>query len=152
MLDETTLTDEKTQLLEILKSQNELLDCMLFEQQRLHDAVKERNWNTLQECLSNIECYSGQFVQIDEKRIEVVKDNENLNYSAEVAPVLAEVRTKLAKSKIENQALNAYVNATQKFINGVLDKCVPQNRNTLYTSKGLIKKPELQSLVVNRVF
>ena len=46
-----------------------------------------------------------------------------------VSETLTKVRTKLARSKIENNALNAYVNAASGFLKGVFDTIIPQRRN-----------------------
>ncbi len=147
-----TNTSKENQLIVILESQNELLDCMLNEQQNIHDAVISRKWNELEDCLSKMEAYSNGFVSLDENREKVVGDERNIYFRPNVEPLFTSVRTKLTQSKIENMALSSYVNATQGLLTDVLDKCVPQQRNTLYTSKGKIKKPEMQSVVVNRLF
>lgn len=143
---------KENELLAILKNQDEILDCMLREQDVIHECVRNRTWNTLEDSLSNMETYSDAFVKLDDERMIVSKDNSDMYFLPEIAPVLASVRTKLTKSKIENEALSNYVHATQDFLDEVLDECVPQDRNTLYTNKGYLKKPEHQSLLVNRLF
>jgi hypothetical protein len=69
-----------------------------------------------------------------------------------VSDTLSKVRTKLARSKIENNALNAYVSAANGFLQGVFDKIVPQRKNTVYNRYGKMAKPSMQSLVIDRVF
>ena len=69
-----------------------------------------------------------------------------------VSETLTKVRTKLARSKIENNALNAYVNAASGFLKGVFDTIIPQRRNTTYNRYGKMAKPAMQSLVIDRVF
>lgn len=145
-------TTRENELVAVLKNQDEILDCMLIEQQKIHDCVKSRNWNSLEDSLSHMEAYSDAFVKLDEERMIISKDDNDMYFLPEVAPVLASVRTKLSKSKIENEALSGYVHATQDFLDEVLDNCVPQQRNTLYTNKGYLKKPERQSMIVNRLF
>lgn len=147
-----TNTTREKELVAVLKNQDEILDCMLVEQQKIHDCVKNRNWNSLEDSLSHMESYSDAFVKLDEERMVISKDDSDMYFLPEVAPVLASVRTKLSKSKIENEALSGYVHATQDFLDEVLDNCVPQQRNTLYTNKGYLKKPERQSMIVNRLF
>ncbi len=142
----------ENQLLTILKSQDQILDCMLREQDVIHECVRNRTWNTLESSLSNMETYSDAFVKLDDERMVVSKDDSDMYFLPEIAPVLASVRTKLTRSKIENEALSSYVHATQDFLDEVLEECVPQERNTLYTNKGYLKKPERQSLLVNRLF
>ncbi|MCR5605572.1 MAG: hypothetical protein K6F69_01975 [Treponema sp.] len=69
-----------------------------------------------------------------------------------VSDVFSQVRTKLARSKIENNALRVYVAAANGFLQGVLDKIVPQRRNTVYNKYGKMAKPNVQSLVIDKVF
>ena len=139
-------------MVQILNIENELLDCILGEQQKIHETVKNRSWNELENALSHMEAYSDAFVSIDTKRDALAGGDKTVYFMPAVEPLFAQVRTKLAKSKIENQALSSYVHATQDFLSGVLEQCVPQERNTLYTNKGTIQKPAMQSVVVNRLF
>lgn len=152
MAEEMTVEEKQKTCVQIMSAQNELLDCMLAEQQRIHETVKNRQWNELETCLSHMEAYSDAFVSLDTKREQVVGGDRSIYFSREVEPLFTSVRTKLARSKIENQALSSYVHATQDFLGGVLEQCVPQQRNTLYTNKGTIQKPVMQSVVVNRLF
>ena len=69
-----------------------------------------------------------------------------------VSETLTKVRTKLARSKIENNALNAYVSAASGFLKGVFDTIIPQRKNTVYNRYGKMAKPSMQSLVIDRVF
>lgn len=139
-------------LLQVLNAQNELLDCILNEQAKMHETVKTRKWNELETCLSHLEAYSDAFVSLDDNREKIVAGDKTMYYIPSIEPVFSMVRSKLTKSKIENQALSSYVQATQSFLSGVLEQCVPQDRNTLYTKQGAIKKPAMQSVVVNRLF
>lgn len=139
-------------LVKILGAQNELLDCMLLEQTEIHENVIQRNWNKLEANISRFDAFSNAFVELDENREKAAGNDRSIYFNPQVQPLLVQVRTKLAKSKIENQALKVYVDSTQEFISGVLEECVPQERNTLYTPYGQIVKPQANSLVLNTVF
>ena len=65
---------------------------------------------------------------------------------------LGQMRAKLLKCKIENQALSKYVNITKNFIQGVVDNALPQSRNKVYSKNGKIVQPQPQSIVLNLDF
>ena len=140
------------ELLQILNAQNDVLDCMLTEQGKIHDTVRERKWMELEQCLTNVQAYSDAFVNLDQCRETFVGDQKELYLEPEIEPVYVSVRTKLSRSKIENSALATYVETTRDFIDGVLQACVPQQRNTLYAPEGTLVKPESYGVVVDTLF
>lgn len=141
--------EKKQELIGVMQEENALLDKILSVQTVLHNCVKEKNWEELNKNIEDLQNLSDKFVELEEKRTElseqVGKDD------AEVRPVLSEVRGKLQRSKIENRALNEYISTTRKFLQGVFDEVVPQRRNKRYSSKGEIVKPELSSVVLNKL-
>lgn len=141
--------EKKQELISVMQEENALLDKILSVQTVLHNCVKEKNWEELNKNIEDLQNLSDKFVELEEKRTElseqVGKDD------AEVRPVLSEVRGKLQRSKIENRALNEYISTTRKFLQGVFDEVVPQRRNKRYSSKGEIVKPELSSVVLNKL-
>ncbi len=136
----------------ILEKQEKLLDSILLIQGKMHSDVKERHWVELSSELSGIKELSDAFVCLDEQREALIREDGDLYLDAEVRDVLFRVRSKLTKSKIENQALSSYVQMMRKFIGGVIDSVVPQKKNVLYNRNGIIKKSASSSLVVNTVF
>lgn len=141
--------EKKQELIGVMQEENALLDKILSVQTVLHNCVKEKNWEELNKNIEDLQNLSDKFVELEEKRTELAelvgKDD------AEVRPVLSEVRGKLQRSKIENRALNEYISTTRKFLQGVFDEVVPQQRNKRYSSKGEIVKPELSSVVLNQL-
>lgn len=141
--------EKKQELIGVMQEENALLDKILSVQTVLHNCVKEKNWEELNKNIEDLQNLSDKFVELEEKRTElseqVGKDD------AEVRPVLSEVRGKLQRSKIENRALNEYISTTRKFLQGVFDEVVPQRRNKRYSSKGEIVKPELSSVVLDKL-
>lgn len=142
--------ENKKELVSVMKDENVLLDKILEQQSVIHISVKEKKWNVLQESMSNLQNLSDCFVSLEKKR-ERLSAGKNMAQDKEVAPVLAQVRGKLQKSKVENNALSEYVGITRKFLASVFDTVVPQRRNTLYSRSGTIVKPELNSLVLNQL-
>lgn len=141
----------KNQLIEVLREQDSILDSMLHYQKEIHQAMKERNWVELQNCIYEVRILSDKFVASDQKRESLSAGNKGIYYDKDVQGVFTQVRTKLSRSKIENDALNKYVDTTRAFIEGVLDECVPSKKNMIYNSKGFVK-PEIRSVVLDRVF
>lgn len=140
----------KESLISVMQEENALLDKILEQQSILHNCVREKDWEKLNQNIENLQNLSDQFVELEEKRMSL---SENINMASDeaVSPVLSEVRGKLQKSKVENKVLNEYISTTRKFLQGVFDSVVPQRRNVLYSNKGEIVKPELSSVVLNQM-
>ncbi len=143
------LIEKKNELIQVIQDENILLDKILNQQNLLHECVKEKNWDKLNENIENLQNLSDRFSELEEKRAELAESVGKDD--AEIRPVLSEVRGKLQRSKIENKALNEYISTTRKFLQGVFDSVVPQRRNKRYSEKGEIIKPELSSVVVNQL-
>ena len=135
----------------ILETQNQVLDATLKKQALLHDSVTKRNWVGLEECINALESYANAFVQLDEKREEIAEGDRSVYLTPELEPLYTDLRVKLTKSKIENQALSAYVEASREFVMGVMDECVPQQRNTVYNRYGDLVKPGASSVVLDKL-
>lgn len=144
------MVEIKNQLIEVLEKQNLILDEMLKCQGMIHDDVMKRNWISLEEHIQAVKVCSDSFVALDEIREGLVEGNSRIYYTEEVAPLIVQVRSKLNRSKIENEALSSYVDATRSFVDGVIRECVPQDRNVLYSPKG-IRKSYSSSVVLNTV-
>ena len=145
-----TIIANKERLVSVMQEENVLLDKILEQQSLLHACVKDKDWEKLNLNIENLQNLSDQFVELEEKRMALCTDIDMAGDS-EISPVLSEVRGKLQKSKVENKVLNEYISTTRKFLQGVFDSVVPQRRNTLYSNKGEIVKPELSSVVLNQM-
>ena len=137
------------ELLQILNAQNDVLECMLTQQRKIHDNVKERKWVELEACIDNMKAYSDAFVNLDQCRENYVGDNRDLYLEPGIQEVYVSVRTKLSKSKIENSALATYVSSTKEFIDGVIENCVPQSKTRVYGRNGRIMSPTAESVVLD---
>ena len=140
----------KESLVSVMQEENALLDKILEQQTLLHNCVREKDWETLNRNIENLQNLSDQFVELEEKRM-VLSANIDMASDEAISPVLTEVRGKLQKSKVENKVLNEYISTTRKFLQGVFDSVVPQRRNVLYSNKGQIVKPELSSVVLDQM-
>ncbi|MBR0099744.1 MAG: hypothetical protein IJP90_08500 [Treponema sp.] len=145
-----TIIAHKENLVSVMQEENALLDKILEQQTVLHDCVRDKDWEMLNRNIENLQTLSDQFVELEEKRMEL---SANIDFASDetISPVLSEVRGKLQKSKVENKVLNEYISTTRKFLQGVFDSVVPQRRNVLYSNKGQIVKPELSSVVLNQM-
>jgi hypothetical protein len=137
-------------LITVMEAENTLLDSILSEQAVLRQSITNKNWTVLQNSLEKLQMLADQFVALEEKRT-VLADGRNLASDAQIAPLLLNVRSKLHKSKIENDATTQYVDVSRKFLQQVFDSVVPQRRNTLYSRNGSIVKPEINSVVLNQL-
>ena len=147
---EQTIIESKQNLVSVMQEENALLDKILEQQTLLHNCVKEKDWDSLNKNIENLQTLSDQFVELEEKRM-ALSEHVDMASDETISPVLSEVRGKLQKSKVENKVLNEYISTTRKFLQGVFDSVVPQRRNVLYSNKGQIVKPELSSVVLNQM-
>ena len=135
-IEQNDIIAAKENLVSVMQEENALLDKILEQQTVLHNCVREKDWNTLNRNIENLQNLSAN--------IDMASDET-------ISPVLSEVRGKLQKSKVENKVLNEYISTTRKFLQGVFDSVVPQRRNVLYSNKGEIVKPELNSVVLDQM-
>lgn len=150
-MSETKETGTKGALVAVMHKENDLLDKILEQQAVLHECVAKKDWSHLEDAMAHLHALSDSFVELEEQRTSLA-DDASLAADAELAPVLAQVRGKLQKSKIENRALNEYIKTTRKFLQGVFDSVVPQRRNTLYTRTGKIVRSEPSGITLDCVF
>lgn len=148
---ETPVTDKKTELIKVLQSQDELLDSILSEQNKMHSNVKERDWESLQDSISALRRMSDTFVELDQQREMLTEADRHIYYEPSVEPLFVSLRTKLTKSRIENDALRTYVTTTKDFIGNVIEECFVKTATT-YSPAGKLVKPEVGNVLVNIEF
>lgn len=148
---ETPVTDKKTELIKVLQSQDELLDSILSEQNKMHSNVKERDWESLQDSISALRRMSDSFVELDQQREMLTEADSHIYYEPSVEPLFVSLRTKLTKSRIENDALRTYVTTTKDFIGNVIEECFVKTATT-YSPAGKLVKPEVGNVLVNIEF
>ncbi|MCR4627460.1 MAG: hypothetical protein K5640_07430 [Treponema sp.] len=136
---------------DILNSQNVLMDEILAAQVKIRAAVMNKDWVNLQNCIETIQKKTRVFVELDKVREELSLTVPSEKLSENEA-VTSELRYKLIKSEVENKALGSYLKIVKGFVQGVIDSVVPQRRNTLYSRKGRIIRPQPESIVVNQLF
>ena len=136
---------------EVLEQEEKILDELVKNQNLLRKAVTEKNWENLTKIINNINSISGSFVEVDTER-EVIQDMMKLDEVKPYFERLGNMRSKLLKCKIENQALSKYVNITKNFIQGVVEDALPQSGNKVYSKSGKIVQPQPQSVVLNMDF
>ena len=149
-----SVSDRKVKLLEVLKNQDALLDNILKEQNRLHKDVKKRNWDDLQNTLERLRNMSDIFVNLDSERENLVGTERTLYFEDKIEGVFSSLRSKLTKSKIENEALRSYVTTTKDFISNVLEECYEKESSSYssYSSDGSKIKGDVGSMLVNTEF
>lgn len=146
---EATISVEE-KLIGVLEEESQLLDDILSLQGAVRLCVKKRKWNELEKNLSELQTKGDRFSELDLMR-EKLSAEKNLYTDSNVAVCSNVVRSKLVKSKIENQVLNEYVSTTRKFLQRVFDDALPESRNKIYDRYGRIVKKETRSLILNQV-
>lgn len=146
---EATISVEE-KLIGVLEEESQLLDDILSLQGAVRLCVKKRKWNELEKNLSELQAKGDRFSELDLMR-EELSAGKNLYTDSNIAVCSNAVRSKLVKSKIENQVLNEYVSTTRKFLQRVFDDALPESRNKIYDRYGRIVKNEASSLILNQV-
>ena len=136
---------------QILEKEEKILDELVKSQNQLRKAVTEKNWESLTKIINTINTVSTEFLEADVER-EAMQDMMKTNEVKDYFERLANMRQKLLKCKIENQALSKYVNITKNFIQGVVEDALPQSGNKVYSKTGKIVQPQPQSVVLNMDF
>ena len=135
----------------VLDQEEKILDNLVHNQDLLKKAVTEKNWESLTKIINNINSISSEFLEADTNR-EVLQDMMKMSEIKPYFERLGNMRAKLLKCKIENQALSKYVNITKNFIQGVVEDALPQSGNKVYSKAGKIVQPQPQSVVLNMDF
>lgn len=132
----------------ILEKEENILDSLAQKQLVLRKAVVEKDWESLQTLISEVNQISDSFQQIDQKRKNLMEQKN----TEEIKPYfekLSKLRTKLLKCKVENQVISNYVNVTREFISEVIDKALPKTHNDNYTRNGKIVQHKAASVLVD---
>ena len=135
---------------DVLVSENKLISDVLCRQQALRDAVNNKDWTALMDAAGDVNEMMDAFNELDKEREELALGG--LQEDAETYGLLAEIRGKLVKSRIENKALADYISITREFVKCIIDTAVPQSRNRLYSRNGYVVQPQPESVVVNTLF
>lgn len=134
------------ELAALLEQEIALVEKILECQASVYSTVKEKNWVNLERDIDCLNELSSQFSAMEAKRDSLIaKQGEDSR------ELLTKLRSRLLKSKVQNFALNTYIETMQNFVRGVLENAVPQRRNVLYSREGKILKPEPQSVVLNKI-
>lgn len=141
--------NREIELISVLNEQERILDSMLKEQDKIHECVVSRLWNGLEQYVLNVNELGNEFSKVDQFREKIASVSEDVYFAPEVKDVFLRVKSKLSKSKIENDALAKYVGATKQFITEVMDECISQQRNDVYTSGGAMRRNYGSSIVIN---
>ncbi|MDE7292652.1 MAG: hypothetical protein K2N58_11490 [Treponemataceae bacterium] len=134
------------ELAALLEQEIALVEKILECQASVYSTVKEKNWVNLERDIDCLNELSSQFSAMEAKRDSLIA-----KHGEDSRELLAKLRSRLLKSKVQNFALNTYIETMQNFVRGVLENAVPQRRNVLYSREGKILKPEPQSVVLNKI-
>lgn len=135
---------------DVLENENKMISEVLCLQQDLRKAVNSKDWIMLMQTSDSLNEKMDSFNNLDKRREQLslmVQEHDR-----EAAALVASVRKKLLKSRIENKAFSEYISVTREFVRSVVDTAVPQSRNKLYSRKGCIVQPQPERVVVDALF
>ncbi|MGP1532385.1 MAG: hypothetical protein ACTTI5_09445 [Treponema sp.] len=139
------MTENKITYKDILIEERDVLSEIIERQNELRKAVKDKDWTKLMDIISAVNVAMDKFTALDEKRESLSRD---IN-SGECFDLLCEVRGKLLKCRVENNALNQYVGTASRFVRGIVNEALPQSRPRLYSHRGRLVQAQPKSIVVN---
>ena len=139
------MTENKITYKDILIEERDVLSNIIDRQNELRKAVKEKDWTKLMDIISAVNVAMDKFTALDEKRESLSRD---IN-SGDCFDLLCEVRGKLLKCRVENNALNQYVGTASRFVRGIVNEALPQSRPRLYSHRGRVVQAQPKSIVVN---
>ena len=139
------MTENKITYKDILIEERDVLSNIIDRQNELRKAVKEKDWTKLMDIISAVNVAMDKFTALYEKRESLSRD---IN-SGECFDLLCEVRGKLLKCRVENNALNQYVGTASRFVRGIVNEALPQSRPRLYSHRGRVVQAQPKSIVVN---
>lgn len=135
---------------DVLENENKMISEVLCLQQDLRKAVNSKDWIMLMQTSDSLNEKMDSFNNLDKRREQLslmVQEHDR-----EESALVASVRKKLLKSRIENKAFSEYISVTREFVRSVVDTAVPQSRNKLYSRKGCIVQPQPERVVVDALF
>lgn len=135
---------------DVLENENKLISEVLCLQQDLRRAVNAKDWIMLMQTSDSLNEKMDSFNNLDKRREQLSLSADG--HDREEAALVASVRKKLLKSRIENKAFSEYISVTREFVRSVVDTAVPQSRNKLYSRKGCIVQPQPERVVVDALF
>lgn len=139
------MTENKITYKDILIEERDVLSNIIDRQNELRKAVKDKDWTKLMDIISAVNIAMDKFSVLDEQRESLSRD---IN-SGECFDLLCEVRGKLLKCRVENNALNQYVGTASRFVRGIVNEALPQSRPRLYSHRGRLVQAQPKSIVVN---
>ena len=139
------MTENKITYKDILIEERDVLSEIIERQNELRKAVKDKDWTKLMDIISAVNIAMDKFSVLDEQRESLSRDMN----SGECFDLLCEVRGKLLKCRVENNALNQYVGTASRFVRGIVNEALPQSRPRLYSHRGRVVQAQPKSIVVN---
>jgi hypothetical protein len=141
------MTEIITSFETLLNEEDSLLDSILQNQKELHDSITNKDWTKLTSVTAKINLLSDEFQKMEIER-ESLQSNLSKEQLHSFFDKLSGMRSKLLKSKIENQALSQYLNITTGFVQGVIDKV--STSNSVYSKDGFVQQ-QVQGVVLNQL-
>lgn len=139
------MTENKITYKDILIEERDVLSEIIERQNELRKAVKDKDWTKLMDIISAVNIAMDKFSVLDEQRESLSRDIKN----SECFDLLCDVRGKLLKCRVENNALNQYVGTASRFVRGIVNEALPQSRPRLYSHRGRLVQAQPKSIVVN---
>ncbi|MBN2810900.1 MAG: hypothetical protein JXP39_03305 [Spirochaetales bacterium] len=151
---------------ELLVKEIQTITNLLACQKRMYASVRNRDWIAFQKELMLSSRIGDAFLDLEQmKSREMTGESADIDVNTEfyrltsslppqkrekVNSLFRELRKLLLLSRAENEVLRVYVTNARAVVSGIVDTLVPVRNSKVYTKRGSIASPNLDSLVLNQ--
>jgi len=146
----------------VLTGEIELIKKISSAQDRVRQAVMNREWPDFDENTQEVNSLGYEFACLEEERARLFPAEEKPFYESimglppdersELSRLYRELKTETLKMRAVNETFLAYLNEAKSLATAYLEAVCPSEDNKLYTSKGRKVKRDLRSIVFNNRF
>ncbi|GMO31060.1 MAG: hypothetical protein Ta2F_06170 [Termitinemataceae bacterium] len=158
----------------IFEKQLAVLSKISQAQSMVRNAVMHKKWIEYNMLLESMNSLSGTIQDLEERRMKLFDDSvyetnsvrpvrsENLpptfytfvmrfndDERSHLCSLYRQLKNQASKVHFENTALNEYLDEQRVFISHVISEAYPQRRGKLYNKKGILRKADMRSIVIN---
>lgn len=149
-----------------LKEQIDIAEQIYVLQKAMYQAVLKRDWQESEKQINMLSILSAKFADLDKKNYLLFGNTENgtekfdfvnaiKDFSQEdknrLNLIYNELKEKVYRSKIENDAFSSYLEHAQSLVQGMVDIILDERNGKCYTHTGERVNVNMTSLVLNEI-
>ncbi len=149
-----------------LKAQIDIAEQIYVLQKTMYKAVLKRDWQESEKQINMLSILSARFAELDKKNYLLFGNTEDgmekfdfvnavKDFSQEdknrLNLIYNELKEKVYRSKIENDAFSSYLEHAQSLVQGMVDIILDERNGKCYTQTGQRVNVDMTSLVLNEI-